>query len=38
MPPEERAKLRPANYAQLSPQEQWDINKGLGLLDWDGGE
>lgn len=27
---------RPANYADLPPQEQWDIDKQLGILDWDG--
>jgi hypothetical protein len=28
---------RPRNYAQLSPQAQWDIDQELGILDWDGG-
>jgi hypothetical protein len=32
-PPEERAKLRPANYAALSPEEQWAIDTHL---DWVG--
>jgi hypothetical protein len=32
----ERAKLRPKNYAKLSARDQWDIDKSLGLLDWDG--
>lgn len=32
----ERAKLRPDNYEQLSPQEQWEADKKLGILDWDG--
>ena len=36
MPPAERAKLRPANYSDLSSQEQWDIDRRLGLLDWEG--
>jgi hypothetical protein len=27
---------RPENYAQLSPEEQWEIDKRLGILDWDG--
>jgi hypothetical protein len=34
----ERAKRRPANFAQLSFQEQWDIDRQLGILDWDGTE
>lgn len=32
----ERAKLRPANFLNLSPKEQWAIDKDLGILDWDG--
>jgi hypothetical protein len=36
IPAGERAKLRPANYADLSAQEQWAIDKRLGILDWDG--
>jgi hypothetical protein len=32
----ERAKLRPANYLDLEPCEQWAIDKRLGILDWDG--
>jgi len=31
-----RSKHRPANYAKLSSQDQWKIDKALGLLDWDG--
>lgn len=27
---------RPRNYLNLSPQQQWDIDKSLGILDWDG--
>lgn len=27
---------RPASYCELSPQGQWDVDKGLGILDWDG--
>lgn len=27
---------RPANYAQLSAQEQWEIDRNLEILDWDG--
>jgi hypothetical protein len=29
----ERVKRRPANYAELSPQEQWMVDKELGILD-----
>lgn len=32
----DRAKLRPANFDQLSGEEQWEIDKDLGILDWDG--
>lgn len=32
----ERARRRPSNYNKLSGQEQWDIDKELGILDWDG--
>jgi hypothetical protein len=32
----ERAKHRPSNYADLSPAEQWAVDKDLGILDWDG--
>lgn len=31
-----QAKQRPANYDKLSPGEQWDIDKSLGILDWNG--
>ncbi len=27
---------RPSNYFDLSHAEQWDIDKKLGILDWDG--
>lgn len=27
---------RPDDYFKLSAQEQWDIDKRLGILDWDG--
>lgn len=27
---------RPTNYADLSGEEQWAIDKRLGILDWDG--
>jgi len=32
----EQAQKRPPNYEKLSPQEQWAIDKELGILDWDG--
>lgn len=32
----ERAKQRPANHEEMSPQEQWETDKELGILDWDG--
>ncbi len=35
-PQAQAATRRPADYAELSPQTQWDIDKGLGILDWDG--
>lgn len=31
-----KALCRPRNFEDLSPREQWDIDKGLGVLDWDG--
>lgn len=30
------AQRRPANYNQLSGEQQWEIDKSLGILDWDG--
>ena len=30
------AERRPTNFGALSAQEQWDIDKRLGILDWDG--
>jgi len=30
------AARRPSNYADLSAQDQWTIDKELGILDWDG--
>lgn len=27
---------RPSNYFHLSPEEQWEIDKSLGILDWEG--
>jgi hypothetical protein len=32
----ERAKFRPHNFNQLSPQEQWGYDRALGILDWRG--
>lgn len=29
-----QALLRPENYHELSAQAQWDIDEGLGILDW----
>ena len=36
MTPAERAKLRPKNFNDLPAWMQWDIDKKLGILDWDG--
>ena len=33
----EKSFQRPWNYFKLSPQKQWDIDKELGILDWQGG-
>lgn len=33
-PPEVRAKRRPLNYVLLSAEDQWNVDKELGLLDW----
>ncbi len=35
-PHAEAATRRPASYCELSTQSQWDIDKRLGILDWDG--
>lgn len=32
----ERSKGRSDGYWQLSPRDQWDEDKRLGILDWDG--
>ena len=32
----QRAEQRPADYNSLSAAEQWEIDKELGILDWDG--
>lgn len=34
----ERAQLRPANFAEMRPADQWAVDKGLGILDWDGSD
>jgi len=31
-----RAAYRPDNFKELSPEDQWDVDKKLGILDWDG--
>ena len=31
-----RASLRPINYNELTPAEQWEVDNKLGLLDWKG--
>lgn len=33
-----QAKLRPNNFEELSPEEQWEIDKKLDILDWDGND
>jgi len=30
------AQLRPSNFEKLSVEDQWEIDKKLGILDWDG--
>jgi len=32
----EKSFERPRNFLSLSPKEQWDIDKSLGILDWVG--
>lgn len=32
----EKSFQRPSNYFKLSPDRQWEIDKELGILDWDG--
>lgn len=34
----EKAKERPDNFEKLSAREQWEIDKELGILDWEGEE
>ncbi len=35
-PQAQRATRRPANFCELGPQSQWDVDKRLGILDWTG--
>ncbi len=35
-PEAERARGRHPDYERLSPREQWEEDKRLGILDWDG--
>ncbi len=30
------AAMRPSNFDELPEKKQWDIDKALGILDWDG--
>ena len=32
----EKSFQRPKNYFKLSPRNQWDVDKRLGILDWKG--
>lgn len=32
----EKSFQRPTNYFSLSEQKQWEIDKELGILDWEG--
>lgn len=32
----EKSFERPSNFFDLSSQQQWDIDKKLGILDWEG--
>ncbi len=34
----EKSFQRPKNFFELSPETQWDIDKSLGILDWEGGK
>jgi hypothetical protein len=34
----ERSFQRPKDFFKLDPEEQWAIDKGLGILDWDGSD
>ena len=32
----EKSFERPSNYFKLSAEQQWDVDKSLGILDWNG--
>jgi hypothetical protein len=32
----EKSFQRPSNFLKLSPEQQWEIDKELGILDWAG--
>jgi hypothetical protein len=34
--PRIRALCRPSNYGDLPPRQQWEIDRELNILDWDG--
>lgn len=34
----EKSFQRPKNFFKLTSQEQWEIDKVLGILDWDGSD
>ena len=34
----EKSFQRPSHYFKLSPERQWEIDKSLGILDWDGND
>jgi len=34
----EKSFERPANYFKLSAKEQWEIDRELGILDWQGND
>lgn len=34
----ERSFCRPSNFFELSAEEQWAIDKSLGILDWEGSD
>lgn len=34
----EKSFERPSNYFHLSPNRQWEIDRQLGILDWEGGK
>ena len=34
----EKSFQRPSNFFKLSGERQWEIDKSLGILDWEGGK